>query len=129
MRPESDPKLVPKGPLEASGGASAASGRPLGAKADFGPILGPIWDPRLGSKIVQNRFDFRANFEHRCGTACVPLRRPPGVVLGPDLGSILVHFGTILGSPARAAIFVKSSTAPRREHDFHDSGVSKTEPK
>ena len=32
MRPESDPKLVPKGPQEASGGAS---GWPLGAKADF----------------------------------------------------------------------------------------------
>ena len=28
--------------------------------------------PLLGSKIVQHRFDFRAKFEHRCETACVP---------------------------------------------------------
>ena len=37
MSPKWGPKvtLVPKGPLETSGGASAASGRLLGARADF----------------------------------------------------------------------------------------------
>ena len=95
----------PMGPWRPPGGA--ASGRPLGAKADFGPILGPIWDPRLGSKIVPNRFDFKANFEHRCGTACVPLRRPPGVVLGPDLGASLDHFGVDFGLPTAYGDFCK----------------------
>ena len=54
---------------------------------------------------------------------------PPGAARGPFwtqfeliLGFIL---GSIWGSRARAAIFVKSSTAPRREHDFHDSGCPK----
>ena len=107
MKPESDQKSVPKGPLEASGGASAASGRPLGAKADFGPILGPIWDPLLGSKIVQNHFDFISKFELRCGTACVPLRRPPGIVLGPDLGSIFDHLGVDFGLPSACGDFCK----------------------
>ena len=107
MKPESDQKSVPKGPLEASGGASAASGRPLGAKADFGPILGPIWDPLLGSKIVQNHFDFISKFELRCGTACVPLRRPPGLVLGPDWGSMLDHFGVDFELPSACGDFGK----------------------
>ena len=35
--------------------------------------------------------------------------------LGLDLGIIL---GSVLGSRTRHAIFVKSSTAPQREHDF-----------
>ena len=98
----------PKDPWRPPGEPLAASGWPLGAKADFGPILRPIWDPLLSSKIVQKRFDFIAQFELRCGTACVPLRRPPGLVLGPDWGSMLDHFGGDVDLPSACGDFGKN---------------------
>ena len=45
------------------------------------------------------------------------------------LGAAGGHFGLDFGPQARYAIFVKKSTAPRREHDFEGSGGSQKGPK
>jgi len=99
-------KWLPKGALEASGRA-----------------LDGLWEA----------FGRQGRLGLKSSTALDDTFSPPGAARGPFwtqfeliLGVIL---GSIWGSRARAAILVKSSPAPRREHDFHGSGGSKKEPK
>ena len=82
--------IAPKRP---PGGLRAGLGRPLGAKADFGPILELILDPILGLKIVEIRLGFLAEFEYRFGTMFLALWRPPGALLGPIWTLFGGHFG------------------------------------
>ena len=49
-----------------------------------------------------------------------------GCRFGLDLGAI---WGSFFAPEARSAIFVKNSTAPKREHDFQGSGGVQKGPK
>ena len=74
-------KIAPKRP---HGGLRAGLGRPLGAKADFGPILEPILDPLLGLNIVEIRLGFRGRFWGPFGFYV-------GDIWGPTLGLKIVQ--------------------------------------
>ena len=99
-----DPKCPPKGALE-------ASKRPLGAESGFRVLFGVILDAPKSSKM-ELKFDQKQASIWRYLFGYL---EASGGRLGLDLGVIL---GSILGSRTRHAIFVKSSTAPQREHDF-----------
>ena len=119
MKAKSDPNM---GPQRASVGPWAP--RQI-LDRFWGPFGSLFWPPK-SSKIV-------LIFELNSSTAVARHVCPSGGRRRSFWASIWAPswtiWGSILGSRARAAIFVKSSTAPRREHDFHGAGGSKTKPK
>ena len=120
------------GPKRPPGGLQGACGRPWAAKVDFRSILGPLWAPLWGPKIVQKTCKKEAVFQHRSGTTFFGPCSRRGSLLGPGwahLGPILGLFrGSNLDPWPQTAIFLEMLIFPKENHDFHGPGGSEKGP-
>ena len=115
-------------------GLQGACGRPWAAKVDFRSILGPLWAPLWGPKIVQKTCKKEAVFQHRSGTTFFGPCSRRGSLLGPGwahLGPILGLFrGSNLDPRPQTAIFLEMLIFPKGKSRFSWSrGVRKRPPK